>query len=466
MPLTYRELLQMEPVKIVNRSGVQERSFPTVSIDSRTIAKGAVFFAIRGETQDGHSFIQEAAPAAGAVVVEESWWEREGRDRIYPDELPVFVVGNTVDALGRLGRAHRKRYVIPVIALTGSSGKTTTKDMIVRVLERRHRVHHTKGNLNNHLGLPITLCGLSESDEISVVEIGMNHPGEIDLLCSICEPTHGLITNIGKGHLGFFGSVDEIAEEKGRLFAWIGANGSRIAFVNADDERVSGQARGLPAQKRYGFTGQQVSVRGRRLPPDGSGCYGLEYVFDGVTGTLRLPVPGKHQTANALAAATVGIAFDVPYEEINSALETFQPPSKRSAVRDMAGVILYDDSYNANPDSMRAALETFSEMAVDGRKILILGDMLELGRFSGEEHGRIGLAVSDFGFDYLFTCGKEAEALQAAACTPFGKHYGDKRELAADVAGILRPGDAVLVKGSRGMRMEEIITEIEKKITD
>jgi UDP-N-acetylmuramoyl-tripeptide--D-alanyl-D-alanine ligase len=298
-----------------------------------------------------------------------------------------------------------------------------------------------------------------------VVEIGMNHPGEIDYLCSIAEPTHGLISNIGKGHLGHFESIDEVAREKGRLFRWLESRSSHMAFVNADDKRVVEQAGDVPEQRRYGFVSDDVYVRGTLIERDATGCYTFGFSVGSDIYRVRLRVPGEHQTRNALAAVTVGLTFDVPPEQICIALESFQPPAKRSVVRVLEGIIIFDDTYNANPDSMRAALETFSGMKNTGKKILVLGDMLELGVHSGEEHGRLGLMVPDLGFEYLFTFGPESEAVFAAACTPFGGHYKDKKLLVEDLVGILEKGDAVLVKGSRGMRMEEVIQELEKKMS-
>jgi UDP-N-acetylmuramoyl-tripeptide--D-alanyl-D-alanine ligase len=466
MPVTAAELDMIQPVEIANRVPSKIKIFPSVSIDSRTIEAGAVFIAIRGEKHDGHSYIAGVAEQAGAIVADTVWREqqREGLDALR--HVPIYVVHDTVQALGRLGNIHRRQFTIPVIAVTGSSGKTTTKDMIVRVLGQAYRIHSTRGNLNNHLGLPLTLMELTGDDRISVVEIGMNHPGEIDYLCSIAEPTHGLITNIGKGHLGYFDSLEAVAREKGRLFRWIEGDSSRTAFVNADDERIEEQAHSIPLQKRYGFESENVSVKGRRLEQNNDGCYAFQFTVNSKVYRIQLRVPGKHQTKNALAAVTIGLTFGVAPDLICNALESFQPPAKRSVVREIGGILVYDDSYNANPDSMRAALETFSEMRTTGKKVLVLGDMLELGVHSGEEHGRLGLKIPDLGFEYLFTYGPEAEALYAAACTPFGGHYTDKKELVRDLFGILESGDAVLVKGSRGMRMEEVIVEIEKRYSE
>jgi UDP-N-acetylmuramoyl-tripeptide--D-alanyl-D-alanine ligase len=465
MPVTAADLERLQPAEILNRRTESVDTYKSVSIDSRTIEPGAVFIAIRGENHDGHSFIPDLAEKAGAIIADRSWRDRAGKSFETSFSVPVYVVDDTVRALGDLGRIHRQRFTLPVLAVTGSSGKTTTKDMIVRVLGQTHRIHSTRGNLNNHLGLPLTLLDLSGDDEVSVVEIGMNHPGEIDYLCSIAEPTHGLITNIGKGHLGHFESIEEVAREKGRLFRWLEGRALHMAFVNADDKRIVEQVRDVPEQRRYGFGSDDVYVRGTLLERDANGCYTFGFSVGSDIYRVRLRVPGEHQTKNALAAVIVGLTFDVPPERICGALESFQPPAKRSVIRELEGIVIFDDTYNANPDSMRAALETFSGMKNAGKKILVLGDMLELGIHSGEEHGRLGLMIPDLGFEHLFTFGPEAEAIFAAACTPFGGHYKDKKLLIQDLIGILEKGDAVLVKGSRGMRMEEVIQELEKKLS-
>jgi UDP-N-acetylmuramoyl-tripeptide--D-alanyl-D-alanine ligase len=446
---------------------IRERSFGSFAIDSRTMEEGAVFFAIRGERRDGHEFVAESSKRAGAVVVDERWWSETGRS-ITGISSPVIVVPDTVKALGSLARLHRRRYPIPVVAVTGSSGKTTTKEMIVQVLAEKYKVHRTKGNFNNHLGLPLTLGTMTADDEISVIEIGMNHPGEIEYLCMIAEPTHGLITNIGKGHLGFFDSIEDVAREKGMLFRWLGADPGRMAIVNADDTRVLKQAGPVARQLRYGIGSKDVDIRGVIDSSDKNGCYTFTVADAGSdrSYSVKLTVPGRHQVRNALAAAAVGSRFGVEPAAIAGALSRFNAPDKRMVVRQVGPFTIVDDTYNANPDSTGAALELFREMKVGGKKIVVLGDMLELGSQSGGEHGRIGLLVAEMGFEYLFTYGTEAETIQASAALSFGGHYKDKKELVHDLIEILSKGDAILIKGSRGMRMEEVIQILERQVTN
>jgi UDP-N-acetylmuramoyl-tripeptide--D-alanyl-D-alanine ligase len=336
----------------------------------------------------------------------------------------------------------------------------------VQILEKKYKTHHTRGNYNNHLGLPLTLFTLETTDEVSVLEIGTNHPGEIEYLCSIAEPTHGIITNVGKGHLGFFDSIKDVAREKGMLFRWIGHDDRRVAFVNADDDRIVSQAKSLHNVVRYGLDREDVDITAHIGEGDDTGRYQCEFRTRNNDGyyTVKLPIGGKHNVRNALAAATVGIHLGVSPALICEALQNFTPPAKRNIVQKINGLTIVDDTYNANPDSMQAALEMFRLMKVPGKKILILGDMLELGSQSGEEHGRIGLMVPDMGFEYVFTFGIESEALFAASSVPFGGHYDDKNKLLDDLMDVLGEGDALLVKGSRGMKMEEIIERLIQRL--
>lgn len=466
MAVTGTDLIAIAEATFGAVGQLKKLRIPSVSIDSRTMETGAVFFAIRGEVRDGHDFVRDAGKKAAAVVVEETWWNSEGSKIQDELQIPVIIVGDTVKALGRLAHRHRQKFTIPMVAITGSSGKTTTKEMIVHILKTKYNVHHTKGNYNNHLGVPITVCDLEETHEISVIEIAMNHPGEIEYLCQVAEPTHGLITNIGKGHIGYFGSVEEIAREKGMLFRWIERDSTRVAIVNADDQQVVNQAETIENTVRYGVNSKNVDVSGSIVSRDAAGRYTFSFRTRKSRDhfVVRLPVPGKHQVFNALAAATVGMSLGVASPAICRALAAFTPPEKRSVLKDVGGVTMVDDTYNANPDSMQAALEMFRDMQVSGKKILILGDMLELGTLSEEEHRRIGLMINEMGFEHVFTYGQESETTYAVSSAPTGGHYDHKNDLVDDVLKIVKRGDAILIKGSRGMRMEEIVGQLEKSL--
>jgi UDP-N-acetylmuramoyl-tripeptide--D-alanyl-D-alanine ligase len=374
-------------------------------------------------------------------------------------ELPLVVVENTTKALGSLAKLYRNKFSVPVLAIGGSSGKTTTKDMVAAVLAARLNVLYTERNFNNHIGVPKTLFRLEKKHDIAVVEIGTNHPGEIEVLCNILAPTHGLVTNIGAEHLEFFGTIDGVAREEGLLFEWL-AKHAGVAMVNGDDPRVVSVARACRRRISYGFGSRGVGVRGRNIQLDVSGHAGFEFSGGRIRKPrkVRLGIPGRHQAANALAAAAVGLTFGIPGSAIVEALETFAASDKRMVVLDLRGVRVLDDTYNANPDSTIAALETLAAMSVSGKKVAVLGDMLELGACEAEEHRRIGEAAEKLGINYVLTFGARTKQTHAAVKKAFAVHYDQKNVLAEFLAELVAPGDAVLIKGSRGMAMDDVVT--------
>jgi len=369
------------------------------------------------------------------------------------------VVENTTAALGRLARVYRDRFSIPVLAVGGSSGKTTTKEMISAVLKQTHRVLKTEKNYNNQIGVPKTLFALEKKHDIAVVEVGTNHPGELQVLCEILDPTHGLLTNIGSEHLEFFRDLRGVAKEEGRLFAYLAGRSRGTAIVNADDRRVVREARGVGRRIRYGFAPGKRSIRGKLLGLTPAAC--ARVAFAGprmkrpVTMTLRLP--GRHHASNALAAAAAGLIFGVPAREIAAALESFAAADNRMQLLESAGVRVLNDTYNANGDSTAAALETLAAMAVTGKRIAVLGDMLELGSREAAEHRRVGRMAGRLSVDYLLTFGPRARGIGEASGVKNALHYEQKNILAEYLAELVSPGDAVLIKGSRGMGMESVV---------
>lgn len=459
MDLTARDMSKLHHLEFRNREALEARKITGVSTDSRTIKSGDLFFALKGETFDGHKFIREVvAKGAAAVVVEVS--------ADAPSRHPTLVVEDTTRALGELAHLIRRRFTLPVIAIGGSNGKTTTKEMIMQVLRSRYRVLGTEGNLNNQLGVPQTLFRLRENDEVAVVEIGTNHPGEIRYLCRILEPTHGLITNMGKEHLEFFGSMEGVAREEGDLYKALKKRKTSVAFVNADDPRAAVRAKGVARRVTYGFGNRRVAVQGKLLGMDDAGCCRFQFTGGKAKQNVRvqLGVPGEHNAYNALAAAAVGVAFKIPPHSIRRALQEFHAASKRMEVLDVKGVVIYNDTYNANPDSTLAALRTVARAQVKGKRIAVLADMLELGPHAVDEHLRVGKEVAALGFDYLLTYGEKARHIHDAASMEFAVHYQGKNMLAEYLAELVAPGDAVLVKGSRGMKMEDIIVFLEERL--
>jgi UDP-N-acetylmuramoyl-tripeptide--D-alanyl-D-alanine ligase len=433
--------------------------FSGVSTDSRTVRPGDLFFAIRGEKFDGHQFVAAACDRGAAAVVVDNRWAGS-----LPPNSRSLIVGDTTTAYGRLATIYRRKFRIPVIAVAGSNGKTTTKEMIAAVLGSRLPVLKTEANLNNHIGVPQTLFRLDSTHKVAVVEIGTNHPGELRYLCSVLEPTHGIITNIGREHLEFFRTLAGVAREEGALLDWL-AKHRGTAFINADDERLRVRARKVGSCVSYGFTAPHASVRGRFIGTDERGCAAFNVRPKGKKEfSVRLCLPGAHEAANGLAAAAIGLRFGIPASRIRTALESWTGVGKRMEVLTAGGVTIINDTYNANPDSVLAALETAATMPCRGRRILLLADMLELGDTAVREHEQIGSAVARMGFEYCLTYGPLAAAITAKAKIPVSLHYEQKNMLSEYAAELLSAGDVVLVKGSRGMKMEDVVLFLAERL--
>ena len=457
MRLTSHDLRTLWGDRLQDSAGFIVRG---VSTDSRTVAAGDLFVALRGERFDGHRFLDEAARrgAVGAIVA------------VAPERdqgLPVVVVADTLVALGELGRFYRRRFSIPVIAIAGSNGKTTTKEMIAAVLGTRYTVLATEGNLNNQIGVPLTLFRLERKHEVAVIEIGTNHPGEIRSLCEILEPTHGLVTGIGREHLEFFGSLDGVAREEGALLESLRGVRGAEAFINADDPRLLAMTGGLKRIVSYGFRRRRLDLRGRglRLDAEARPQFQLEARRWKNPLPLVLGVPGRHNAQNALAAAAVGLAFRVPGTEIRRSLEAFRGPHGRMEVVSAGGVTIIDDTYNANPDSMNAALETLAGTACEGKRIAVLADMRELGSSGPHEHTLIGESITALGIGYVLTFGELAKHISDACRSTFVAHYDQQNILAEYLAELVTPGDTVLVKGSRAMHMNNVVTFLVERLS-
>ena len=461
MKLTARDLEKIPHREFRNREGLARRAMKGVSTDSRTTHPGDLFIALRGESFDGHRFVG-AAFAAGAVAAVVD----EGFDPAQVAGKPLILVRNTSLALGALARVYRDRFRIPFLAVGGSNGKTTTKEMIAKVLGEKYSVLSTEGNLNNHIGVPMTLFRLNRKHELAVIEIGTNHPGEIAALCRTLAPTHGVLTGIGREHLEFFGSLDGVAEEEGELFRSLSSRTGGMAIVNADDPRVGAAARPVKRKLTYGFHARNASVRGRGLVIDGEGRASFEFRSAAMKRwhRVQLAIPGRHNAANALAAAAAGILFHVPPPLICAALESCRTVSRRMETASIGGVTVLNDTYNANPDSTLAALETLASLRVPGKKIAVLGDMKELGPGGPDGHAEVGRKAAELGIDFLLTWGDLARYIHDAAGIPGAVHYTQKNMLAEYLAELVTQGDAVLVKGSRGMHMEDVIEFLKQRL--
>lgn len=417
-----------------------------VFTDTRKPVPGGLFIALTGERFDGHAFVPSLEEGETAAVL-------IGKQIV--TSLPAVIVSDTGKALCRLAAWHRARFDIPVIALTGSVGKTTTKEMIAVVLSRTFNTLKTEGNLNNNIGMPLTLLRLDDDVQAAVIEMGMNHAGELSLLTSICRPTAALITNVGVNHIENLGSRENILKAKLEILEGL-EKGSKV-FLNADNDMLGKLE--LPDFEviRYGLDGdEEFTARDVRADPEGSSFI---LVAHGEEAPVRLNSPGIHNVSNALAAAAVGWHHGVPVGEIAAALADYVPTGRRQRTVKYGGVTLIDDCYNASPTSTKASLEVLA--GYGGRRIAILGDMLELGSFSEDMHKDVG-AFCKGRADLLFAFGPLSRytAEAAAAKGVEARTFDDAKALADAVRPVLADGDTVLVKGSRGMHMENIISEL------
>ncbi|EXI77695.1 MAG: UDP-N-acetylmuramoyl-tripeptide--D-alanyl-D-alanine ligase [Candidatus Accumulibacter appositus] len=432
--------------------------FCGVSTDSRSIAAGELFLALRGENYDGHHYLA-AAKARGAVAAVVA---ADAAEVLQSLELPLVVVAETRLSLGALAADWRDRFTLPLIAVTGSNGKTTTKEMIASILKVVYgdALLVTQGNYNNDIGLPLTLLRLQAGHRAAVIEMGMNHPGEIAYLAGIAHPSVAVLTNAQRAHLEGMGTLEAIATEKGAIFSGLDATG--VAVFCADDQWAElwrSQSHGL-GKMTFAFE-KTADVRGRFY------LHGLESRLSiaaaGDEVEMVLALPGQHNARNALAAATACLAAGVPLAAVHAGLSAFRGLKGRLQRRTaLNGALLLDDTYNANPDSVRAGIDVLA--ATIGHSVLVLGDMGEIGEMSGQFHDEIGGYAKSQGIDRLFTLG-EASALAAHNFGSGGAHYQSLDKLIAAVLAELTPETTVLVKGSRFMRMERVADAIAQPST-
>ena len=461
-------MLLGEVAEILGTSSTSpERLARGYSIDSRTLQPGQLFFAIRGPRFDGHLFVAKAfeGGAVGAVVE---------RDRLtqYPPAFSAGLLGvaNTAEALQKLARAVRRKWGKALIAITGSTGKSTTKEMAAAILGRRFKVLKSQGNLNNFYGLPLTLLALEPAHEVAVAELAMSAPGEIRLLTSIAEPQVGVVTNVAPVHLEFFDSVDSIAQAKRELVE--GLAPSATAVLNFDDARVRKFAEGFGGRiVTFGFdAGADFRASILRPRPDG----GTQFRVAGpqFEARISLALPGTHNVQNALAAVAAASEFRLSPEDCEEALAAFQPLPQRSEILTLpGGVTLISDCYNSNPLAMEKMLEALAGWPSAGRRILVAGEMLELGPTSPELHRQVGRKCSTSGVDWLLAVQGNARYLlegaqEAGLAAERGRFFPGAREAGEFCRTLLQPGDVVLVKGSRGVHLETVVELLRSQASD
>jgi UDP-N-acetylmuramoyl-tripeptide--D-alanyl-D-alanine ligase len=453
-PLSILQIADLAGAKLEQGDG--NTSIERVSTDSRTIKKGELFVALRGENFDAHKFVEDVAKAGAAGAIVDLKWK--GR-------VPKFAIIRAQDTLlayQNLAANYRKSLPIKVLAITGSNGKTSTKDFAASVLGRKFRVTKTQGNFNNHVGLPRTILEANSEHEVGVWEIGMNHPGEVAPLAKIAAPDAAIITNIGVAHIEFMGTREAIAKEKGALAETVGASGTVI--LNADDPFSLQIATRTRAHVIFaGTNGGAIRAIDIQQSADGS-------EFTIIEGAHRcraqLPVPGIHMVQNALLAVAAGRAFGLSLEEAAGGLAGAPLTKARLQIKEINGVQFLDDSYNANPDSMKAALQTLVELDADGKRIAVLAEMRELGKETQRGHEEVGEAAASFEIDHLIGIGEMGGVIARAAQRAGLKKtntVGSTSEAADLLIDIAEPGDLVLIKGSRLARTEDVIEQFAKQ---
>ena len=450
-PLSVSQIAQLAGASLESGDGTVVTN--KISTDSRTIKPGELFVALHGENFDAHDFVEAAAKSGAAGALVNYNWKRP-----VPGNFALIRAIDTLHAYQQIAANYRRSLALKVLAITGSNGKTSTKDFAASVLARKFRVTKTEGNFNNHVGLPRTILEATSEAEVAVWEIGMNHPGEIAELSKIAAPDAAIITNIGVAHIEFMGSREEIAKEKGTLAEAVGPQGTVI--LNADDPFSKPIAARTRAKVIFtGTTGGTVRAIEIRQSADGSEFTILEGAH---RCRAQLPIAGLHMVQNALLAVAAGRAFGLSIEESAAGLASAPLTKARLQIKEIGGVRFLDDSYNANPDSMKAALRTLVELDTEGKRIAVLGEMRELGRESEHGHREVGEIAATLGVDQLITIGDVAEFIaQGARTAGLDKisSVRSTREAAKLLGEIAGPGDLILIKGSRAARTEEVIEQ-------
>lgn len=432
----------------------QQTGVEAIVTDTRKLGPGALFIAIRGERFDGHDFVAQAREAgAVAAVVEEA----------QDDPLPQLVVGDTRLALGLLGRARRRAWGGSLVAVTGNSGKTTVKQMLATLLARSGKVLATQGNLNNDIGAPLTLLSLQVEHQRAVVELGANHIGEIAWTTMLAEPQVAVITNVTGAHVGEFGGMGRIAQAKGEILAGLPEGG--IAVLNRDDRFFPHWERLASPHEVIDFSlADGARMVASDLACDEFGRYAFTLTLDGRRlGRVQLPLMGRHNVSNALAAAAAGLAIGLAVEDVVAGLAEVAPVAGRLVVEQgIRGARLLDDTYNANPGAMKAAIDTL--MCLPEPRWCLLGAMGELGDAAEELHAEVGLYARQCGIDFLGTLGEAAQAA-SQAFGEGGYHFSDQAALVDHVQHHLPDNASVLVKGSRSAGMERIVTALRSDVS-
>ncbi len=464
MILTLNDIVNagIKGIKLHNTEAFGSKKFTGVSIDSRKCRNNDLYFAIKGERFDGHDFVKDVLKKGTVcVVVNEVWYKKYSKVLNRSFKKKCFIaVKNTEKAIADIAKYYRSKFVIPVIAVSGSNGKTSSKDFIAEVLSANYNVLKTEGNLNNHLGVPLTIFRLNPENDIAVIEVGTNHFGEVDMLSRIAQPQFGLITNIGKEHLEFLKDIKGAAKAEGEVVEYLKEVYGTF-FQNADDKYLNKYSKYKDIKTfSFGFI-NKADVKGKlkgfkTFYPKLEIKYGKKKIL------TQLKNIGYQSCQAALCAAAVGFYFGISVKGIKKAISGYEiETNRRNQLKSINGIWIIDDTYNSNPDSVKSALENLKAYSVKGNKYIVLGDMLELGKASKSEHSLIGKLIKRMKLENLLTFGRESfNTFVSAKGIKNNYHFSEQDSLAAFLNLQLKKGDVVLVKGSRSMKMENIIEKI------
>lgn len=434
--------------KLISGSG--DAFIEGASIDSRKVEKGDLFAAIRGENTDGHKYLKQAAEkGAACLLISDDSFEM-------PDDVAVILVEDTVKGLQDIARAYRMSLDMKVIGVTGSVGKTSTSDMVKAVCSVRYRTQKTKGNFNNHIGLPLTLLDFDPDTEVGILEMGMDKLGEIDFLAGLARPDIGVITNIGTAHIERLGSRDNIFRAKMEITNYFGEG--NVLIVNGDDDFLCNVESEEYDVIRCGLDdGNDYLVRDISK----STADGVSFVLDRNDESVQfeLPVPGRHNASNAALAAACGGVLGIGLEDAAAGLGKMQLTDKRLTMKEKDGIKVIDDTYNASPASMKSAIEVLASMEGE-RKVAVLGDMFEQGDYARQGHTEVGEYALEKGIDLVVAIGDDAKYIAEGAKGMDVMYFREKKDFLDILDDVIRTGDVVLCKGSRGMAMEDIVKKI------
>ena len=415
--------------------------YPKITIDSRNVPKNSLFFALKGENFDGNKYSTQAIEKGASYAIVDN--------KKYCTTKQHILVENVLETLQDLANEHRRKLYIPIIAITGTNGKTTTKELINTVLSEKYTTYATLGNYNNHIGVPLTLLSMDKNTEIGIIEMGANHIGEIDLLCKITDPNYGLITNIGTAHIEGFGSFEGVISAKTELYKFIEKTKGTI-FLNSDNKILTNE---LAKQKIITY-GTNISSETKGNIINSDPFINIDYTTKAQTYKIKTKLIGKYNLENILAAISIGNYFNVSTEQIIKAIENYSPTNNRSQLLKTENNTLILDLYNANPSSMSAALENFKELSAEN-KVLILGDMLELGKVTNTEHKKIIKLAEKYLFKEVYLVGEVFNKINSVKNF---RSYTNVDDLKKHLSENIQKNKTILIKGSRGIHLEEVIS--------